>query len=229
MFFLPEKRGMKRKAFTLIELVIVIAIIGILVALILPAVQYSRETARRMDCASRLRQIMIAVHNYESAERALPPSSSRTGGFLVTILPYLEHHNLLDASVDSIDDKVFYNRKFARTAPFFQCPSDASRGTLEPPEMVGAKNFVVNEGTGFVWSGYDGAFQPLEPEPQVPGQLVPGSLGGVLSLSEVQDGTSNTAAVSELLVGNGSESLRRVLWSSRSYYAGPGDRDIFCQ
>ena len=64
-----------RRGFTLVELLVVIAIIGILVGLLLPAVQAAREAARRMQCSNSMRQIDLALHNFESARKKLPPSS----------------------------------------------------------------------------------------------------------------------------------------------------------
>jgi prepilin-type N-terminal cleavage/methylation domain-containing protein/prepilin-type processing-associated H-X9-DG protein len=93
----------KRAAFTLVELLVVIAIIGVLVALLLPAVQSAREAARRMQCTNHLKQIALAIHNYEGAFAAYPPAAvnwSTSGypnhGNFPYLLPYLEQGNLRD-------------------------------------------------------------------------------------------------------------------------------------
>lgn len=100
-----------RKGFTLVELLVVIAIIGILVGLLLPAVQSAREAARRMQCQNNLKQIGLAIHNYESTYKRIPcaimGSNPRLGqpgafdddgyGWLVSILPFIEQTNLYNS------------------------------------------------------------------------------------------------------------------------------------
>jgi prepilin-type N-terminal cleavage/methylation domain-containing protein len=89
---MKSPRGADRRAFTLVELLVVIAIIGILVGLLLPAVQAAREAARRMECSNNLKQIMLALHNYESAHARFP-AGRRAPDWVVNGVPRTSYTN----------------------------------------------------------------------------------------------------------------------------------------
>ncbi len=86
----------RSQGFTLIELLVVIAIIAILIALLLPAVQQAREAARRTQCKNNLKQLGLAMHNYEGTHSVLPLISFNHQGFSpqAQILPFIEQGNL---------------------------------------------------------------------------------------------------------------------------------------
>jgi prepilin-type N-terminal cleavage/methylation domain-containing protein/prepilin-type processing-associated H-X9-DG protein len=116
----------KRLAFTLVELLVVIAIIGVLIGLLLPAVQAARESARRSSCANNLHQIGIAVQNFHDVYEKLPPSRYLNGypTWFAIVLPYVEHRNLhllwkLDMPYYAVQNKP------VRETPVetFRCPS----------------------------------------------------------------------------------------------------------
>ena len=97
----PDCRSIRR-AFTLVELLVVIAIIGILVALLLPAIQAAREAARRAKCQNNIKNVCLAVLNYESARKRYPvgfisqPTNVESWGWAVFALPYLEEQGIYD-------------------------------------------------------------------------------------------------------------------------------------
>lgn len=146
----------KEKGFTLVELLVVITIIGILIALLLPAVQAAREAARRMSCSNNLRQIGLGLHLYHDANRCLPagwrgyqsgtnkPSAlGEPGwGWAACILPFVEQGNVANSL-------VHYDKSIAATEnaeacklvlSLFRCPSDTGEKSFAwaPDEGSGA-------------------------------------------------------------------------------------------
>ena len=100
MVYHPSHRFIRRSGFTLIELLVVISIIGVLVALLLPAVQAAREAARSLQCKNNLKQIALAIHNYYEANNGFPaarPSSAPKYGHIVPLLAYIEQGSLTNA------------------------------------------------------------------------------------------------------------------------------------
>ncbi len=140
----------RRTAFTLIEMLVSISIIGVLVALILPAVQAARESARRTQCNNNLHQMGIALQNYHSACRTLPPGCLRwrpPGGSPVIykqfawsamLLPYLEQQELYDSINFGVAYDAPENRPAASTRlSLFLCPT----ATPAPPGGLGKSDY----------------------------------------------------------------------------------------
>jgi prepilin-type N-terminal cleavage/methylation domain-containing protein len=123
----------RHRAFTLVELLVVIAIIGILVALLLPAVQSAREAARRVECQNHLKQIGLAIHNYESAYRSLPWGAKGGWGqaWTTDILPFIERADLweiapqaeLGGPTGSNSESLRFQQLAKTAVPTFRCPS----------------------------------------------------------------------------------------------------------
>jgi len=147
----------RRRAFTLVELLVVITIIGILIAMMLPAVMGAREGARRMTCLNNLFQIGVALNNYQSAHDMLPPGTTDKQGpvhnvpqgyqmsWMVHILPYLDENVVfqhIDLSVGAYDAKNAAARVI--TIGVFTCPSaDPTRADRLPvSNYAGCQNDV---------------------------------------------------------------------------------------
>lgn len=218
----PQSGG----GFTLIELLVVIAVIGILVGMLLPAVQSAREAARRMTCNNQMRQIGIAMHNHHSAMNELPPGSVARRfddvpatphtfyrwSALAKLSPFLEN----TAIFERLNlERPLYTVTFAldsthtetvRTiVPLFLCPSDRAERLHS---SFGPTNYAVCTGSGI------GGGTPLDTD----GVFY---VNSETHLADIEDGTSNTVAMSESILGTRSSDDRNVETSYKFGFATP--------
>ncbi len=210
---LPPIPKPARRGFTLVELLVVIAIIGVLVGLLLPAVQSAREAARRMQCSNNLKQITLAMHNYESSHRKLPTNytngTSTAGNFSVfaQMAPFYEQGNMLDMihfdrplHVGCCPGQLVapHDTAAATAIPTLTCPSEANDPTFfvtslsgsGPTQAYAGTNYAMNTGTG-VGTLYD---------TRLPTDGV-SWINANVGFEAILDGLSNTAAFSEHLLG----------------------------
>ncbi len=198
--------------FTLVELLVVIAIIGVMVGLLLPAVQSAREAARRMQCSNNLKQITLGLHNYESTYRMFPAGRTTMGiSALAAILPYIEQAN----AQELVDYKVAWNHannvNATRTLiSTFLCPSDPT--TILPSSWAGT-NYRANQGSGILWG-----LPPTDTADPNFGMPEPNGvfyLDKRLRFRDLLDGASHTAAFSEHGFGdftNASSNRNDTFW-----------------
>ena len=191
-----------RTAFTLIELMVVIAIIAVLIGLLLPAVQKVRESAARMKCSNNLKQLGLAMHNHESAPGVFPQGRNgfpKVVSAPARLLAYVEQDNLQrlvdpdgTLALGGRNDSAAKNR-----VTLFVCPSDPQAG-LVPGSAYFGTNYVACNGTGVSVDASGAILSHLK--------IADGN--GVFAqtparIADITDGTTNTVAFSESLVGNG--------------------------
>jgi len=199
----------RRWAFTLVEVLVVIAIIGILIALLLPAVQAAREAARRSQCNNNLKQIGLGFHNYIDKTKVFPafgyPLASPPGtrgiwegpSSFVMILPYIEQSTIYnswqwyaswdvrDATYGVYDNAM--DRPLARTKiATYKCPSDSPY----PDTNLAGCNYAGSAGPSVAWTG------------TLADQVGVFRYNMETSFADIRDGTSNTVMASEQLCGD---------------------------
>jgi prepilin-type N-terminal cleavage/methylation domain-containing protein len=200
-------RTMRKKGFTLVELLVVIAIIGILVGLLLPAVQAAREAARRMSCGNNLKQIGLAVHNFEStykyihgSERDIiaaeyptpsnPYGQRATFGTLFHLLPYMEQASIYE----------MYDKKRSYIDPANMVPA---YGTLPVGAATTVTTFICPSTPGNIPSDYGPYFAsvglPLGPFVAPRTDYIP--LKGVHNWLASCAGWTNTASTKNAMLG----------------------------
>jgi prepilin-type N-terminal cleavage/methylation domain-containing protein/prepilin-type processing-associated H-X9-DG protein len=202
----------RNRGFTLIELLVVIAIIAVLIALLLPAVQAAREAARRAQCVNNLKQIGLALHNYNAANNVFPASRMDPNLAVIdnaysahaAILSFLEQtpvFNSINFNLAWLDPSQA--TATATTINSFLCPSDPHPYAF--PVGWAGNNYRANEGTSLVYeygvTDTSGVNTSMPPPNGV--FWIDISYG----IQAITDGTSNTGAFSEHLTGDFSNAI----------------------
>ncbi len=204
----------RKNALTLIELLVVVGIIGIFVALLLPAVMQAREAARQTQCKNNLRQLGIALHNFHEIHKRFPPGTLNEWSWSARLLPLIEGNNVynrFDLSHEPFEEPNYSNTDTIISV--FMCPSDGRSNLIFNP--------VKMPGMRFAHTSYLGSLAAND-------NLSRGMFReyGSVRLAEVQDGASNTLFVGErsVVVANG-QSFSWWVWGPETLIsAGQGFR-----
>lgn len=227
-----------RSGFTLVELLVVIAIIGVLVSLLLPAVQAAREAARRSQCQNNVKQLCLALQNYHDSQKIFPASVKLSDGnenrpefavehrenWVIQLLPYFEQgplYDQFDLTVPISGSDPTHPNYIARstTLPAMLCPSDSynrqslfkGRNSREGGDWARG-NYGANAALGFMSIEQRPAGGPNTrywEDSRTRGVM---GLNVAISIGQVTDGTSNTLLIGELRAGL-SESDPRGVWA----------------
>jgi prepilin-type N-terminal cleavage/methylation domain-containing protein len=226
-----ESRG-----FTLVELLVVIAIIGILVALLLPAIQAAREAARRAQCQSNIKNVALAILNYESAKKTLPNGMNfdtaltaqihtlprYMKNWIIEVLPNLEEqalHDSFDFSKPINDNTMPFttNRNYiarGQTIPVLLCPTDENSRVLYQGNVAshggnwGRTNYAASAGSCDIYPGRaTGPNTPEWKDNRKRGVMGPNT---AVELRRITDGTSKTIMIGELRAGLTDKDARGV-------------------
>lgn len=242
MVFKHQKRG-----FTLVELLVVIAIIGVMVGLLLPAVQAAREASRRMSCQNNMKQIGIALHNYHDTFLSFPPQAIWGVGraphtrpyhhtWLVMILPFIEQQGLYDAINKSLP---IWGQVLPSGEPItsqqisaLRCPSDAGTRGIDDTHRIAITNYAGSE--GYHWhanaqvgptSWPEAAGDPIQRTSEFSGLF---TVTKTHRMKDIIDGTSNVVVVSETDgAGFGGGRIRTVNTGARRVGTGRVFRSAF--
>src|SRR3954470_5863398 len=198
-----------RRAFTLVEILVVIAIIGLLVALLFPAVQSSREASRRLQCTNNLKQIGLAFLNFESSHRVFPPgyvsqfdaSGNDTGpgwGWAAMILPQMDESPIYNVIHFDLPIEHPMNGVRVASIPNYLCPTEDFRHVWQAKRPDGSPICEVAE------SNYVAMFGTTEPGVDGDGMFFRNSK---IKMSDISDGTSKTIAA-----GERTHQLGRATW-----------------
>jgi prepilin-type N-terminal cleavage/methylation domain-containing protein len=236
-------KGAASNGFTLVELLVVVAIIGMLVALLLPALQTAREAARRASCANNFRQIGSAIYLYHDAHNAFPPGGVSEGPFdkrqrnfttwTIQILPFMEQTSVYEQySQPQLNESRANRQVRERFLSVYSCPSDINRKTLQMPDsgpgfdnrslyMPGSYRGVGGRSDGRTfWDSTFNARKDGTVIRKLPNQwrgvfhVVDGKLSPETSAT-VSDGLSNTLMVGEYCMKPSKtiKQKRRTLWA----------------